>query len=92
VRRGERGEDEESVGAGAREGRWRVRLRVEHNAGGRRGERRHGAARWADEELERGGGLDLEGDGEGRVQASREQRRRSARHLNGEGRVRAPSV
>jgi hypothetical protein len=47
-----------------------VRLRAEHDAQGRRGERRHGAARRADEELERGGGLDLEGDGEGRVQGA----------------------
>lgn len=45
-------------------------LRAEHNAKGCRGERLHGAAGRADEELERGGGLDLEGDGEGWVEGA----------------------
>jgi hypothetical protein len=41
-----------------------------HHAYGHRGKRRHGTAQRADEELERGGGLDLEDDWERCVQGA----------------------
>jgi hypothetical protein len=41
-----------------------------HHAYGHRGKRQHGTAQRADEELERGGGLDLEDDWEGCVQGA----------------------
>ena len=41
-----------------------------HHAYGHRGKRRHDTAQRADEELERGGGLDLEDDWEGCVQGA----------------------
>jgi hypothetical protein len=41
-----------------------------HDAYGHRGKRRHDTAQRADEELEQGGGLDLEDDWEGCVQGA----------------------
>ena len=41
-----------------------------HHVYGHRGKRQHGTAQRADEELERGGGLDLEDDWEGCVQGA----------------------
>jgi hypothetical protein len=41
-----------------------------HDAYGHRGKRRHDTVQRADEELERGGGLDLEDDWEGCVQGA----------------------